>query len=328
MRLLPLLAALAGAATVQADLHVDTPTQLHRRGVGLDDPGLEAGLPALQAGGTNLAVMVFWPPKAQGGPVHVQALWERMESEDARLAAVTRVGSPAEARAVAEAGGVAMIYALEGAHGLEPGPTGLREAWARGVSMVGLTWSFSNAYAGSSGDGGGGLTEAGRTLVAEAQRLGMMIDVSHASPAATRETCALARAPIVASHSNAKAVNPHARNLGDDEIRCIAATGGVIGVNVHGPFVGPSADVARVADHLDHLRAVGGAGVVALGSDWDGIIQPARGLADASGVPALVDELRRRGWTEAELAGFRGENFLRAWQAALDVADRAEAGGT
>lgn len=327
MRVLPLLAALAGATPVQADLHLDTPTQLHRRGVGLDGPGLEGGLRALQAGGTNLAVMVLWPPRAEGGPAHVRTLWERMEAEDARLAAVRRVESPAEARAVAEAGGVAMIYAVEGAHGLEPGPDGLREAWARGVSMVGLTWSFSNAYAGSSGDGGGGLTEAGRALVAEAQRVGVMIDVSHASPDATRETCALARAPIVASHSNARAVTAHVRNLGDDEIRCIAATGGVIGVNVHGPFVGPSADVARVADHLDHLRAIGGAGVVALGSDWDGIIQPARGLADASGVPVLIEELRRRGWTETEIAGFRGENFLRAWQAALDAADRGESGG-
>lgn len=324
MRLLPLLAALASAVPLQADLHLDTPTQLHRQGVDLDAPGLEAGLPALRAGGTNLAVMVFWPPQAEGGPAHVRALWSRMEAEDQRREDLVRVSSPAEARAVADKGGIAMIYAVEGAHGLEPGPEGARRAWAMGVSMVGLTWSFSNAWGGSSGDGGGGLTEAGRALIAEAQRLGMLVDVSHASRDATRETCALARAPLVASHSNAAAVARHARNLSDEEVRCIAATGGVIGVNLHRPFVGEPGDVGRVADHVDHLRAVGGAGVVALGSDYDGIIQPAKGLPDASHLPRLLDELRRRGWTDPELAGFRGENFLRAWQAALDHADRGE----
>ncbi|MFZ5482390.1 MAG: dipeptidase [Myxococcota bacterium] len=311
-----LLALVAFAAPpIQADLHLDTPTQLHRKDVGLDGAGLEAGLAQLRAGGTNLAVMVLWPPRGTGAE-HVEALLSRMEREDARLDEIALVRDPAEARATIAAGRVAMVYALEGAHGLGD----LAALHARGLAMLGLTWSFSNPYAGSSGDQGGGLTDAGRKLVAEAQRLGILVDVSHASRQTTLDVCRASAAPIVASHSNADSVAAHARNLSDEEIACIARTGGVIGVNFHASFVGKGASVAKVADHADHLKKVGGAGVVALGSDYDGIITPPPDLADASKLGALWDELRRRGWTEPEIAAARAENFLRAWAVARQLA--------
>ena len=99
-------------------------------------------------------------------------------------------------------------------------------------------------------------------------------------------------------------------------IRCIAETGGVIGLNFHAPFVGAAgnANVSRVADHADYLARVGGHRVVALGSDFDGYIKKPTGLEDASKVPALWAELARRGWTEEQLRGVRGENFMRAWR--------------
>jgi membrane dipeptidase len=320
--MLPLVLS-ALAAPVQADLHLDTPTQLHRRNVVLDDPKLEAGLAAMRAGGTNLAVMVLWPPRDTKWEAHTEALLARMEREDAARDDVTLVRSPAEARAVADQGRIGMFYALEGAHGIhERGIDGLRALHARGLAMLGLTWSFSNRFAGSSGDGGGGLTAEGRTLVEEAQRLGVLVDVSHASRAATLDVCAVSRAPIVASHSNAAAVHPHARNLTDEEIRCIAATGGVIGLNLHGPFVASTPDVRRAADHLEHLRSVGGIGVVALGSDFDGLISPPPDIPTAAQLGRLWEELRRRGWSDVDIAAVRGENFLRAWGAALSIAGR------
>jgi membrane dipeptidase len=206
--------------------------------------------------------------------------------------------------------------ALEGAHGLAD----LAALHRRGLTMLGLTWSFSNRYAGSSGDGGGGLTPEGERLVAQAQAMGVLVDVSHASRVATLDTCRVARAPIVASHSNAAAVADVPRNLTDPEIRCIAETGGVIGVNLHSAFLGSPASAARAADHFEHLRRIGGIGVVALGSDFDGIIRPPGDVPTAAELPRIWEELRRRGWAEWEIELARGENFLRAWAAARSIA--------
>jgi membrane dipeptidase len=314
-----LLAALlpARAADMQADLHLDTPTQLVRRGLGLDAAELQAGLAQLRAGGTNVAVMVLWPPKPTGGAEVVAKLLSKMQSEDARLDDVALARTPADARRIAGEGRVALLYAMEGAHGLgDAGIAGLAPLQAQGLSILGLTWSFGNRFAGSSGDGGAGLTADGRALIAEANRLGIVLDLSHASPRSTLEACSASTAPVIASHSDAAAITAHARNLSDDAIRCIAATGGVIGLNFHAPFVGSGASVKKVADHADHLKRVGGAAVVALGSDFDGYITTPSGLADESAVPQLWAELRARGWTEDELRGARGENFLRAWEGA------------
>ena len=181
---------------------------------------------------------------------------------------------------------------------------------------MGITWSFSNRFAGSSGDGGGGLTDEGRALVAHARAKRVILDVSHASRRTTLEICRDSPQPVIASHSNAHVLRGHARNLSDEEIRCIAETGGVIGLNFHATFVGAPghADVSRVADHADYLAKIGGHEVVALGSDFDGYIKKPKGLEDASKVPALWAELARRGWTEEQLRGVRGENFMRAWR--------------
>jgi membrane dipeptidase len=306
---------------MQADLHLDTPTQLHRRKVGLDATGLEAGLAQLRAGGTNLAVMALWPPRTTDGEAHVDALLTRMEAEDARLDDVVLVRSPAEARAAAAAGRVGIVYALEGGHGIDrSGIIGLERLHARGLALLGLTWTFDTRWAGSSGGGGTGLTAEGRALVDAANRLGVLLDVSHASRATTLEVCARSHAPVVASHSDTHALTPHPRNLHDDEIRAIAATGGVIGVNLHRPFLGGTGDLARAADHATHLKRIGGPGVVALGTDFDGLIVPPRDLRDAGGLGALWPLLAARGWTASEVEGLRGANFLRAWEAARNAA--------
>ncbi len=305
---------------VQADLHLDTPTQVVRKQVGLGDDVLEASLGRMRAGGTNLATMVLWPPQkvAGGWEAHVERLLAAMETQDAALAEVELVRSPEQARASIAAGRVAMLYALEGAHGIDKlGVEGLRRLHARGLALLGLTWSFSNRFAGSSADGGGGLTPAGEELVDAAQRMGVLVDVSHASKATTLEVCARAKAPVIASHSDAGAVHAHARNLSDEEIACIARTGGVIGLNLHRPFLGKPGDVTAIAAHAEHLRAVGGVGVVALGSDFDGMITPPVGLPHAGHLGQVWEELHRRGWSDEEIRGVRGENFLRAWSAAL-----------
>lgn len=312
----------ATPATMQADLHLDTLTQLYARGVPLDAPtGLEAGLAQLRAGGTNVAVFALWPPRNVAHRERVMALLSKFEAEDARIDGLALARSPAEARALAEAGKVAALLSLEGAHGLgEDWQATLTELHRRGLAMLGLTWSFSNRFAGSSGDDGGGLTDEGRALVARARQLGVLIDVSHASRAATLEVCKGSAIPVVASHSDALTLTANARNLSDEEIRCIAATGGVIGLNFHAPFLGTGADVHKAAAHLEHIASVGGDGVLALGSDYDGYIKVPTGLEDASKLGALWAALRERGWSEQRIQGLRGENFLRAWEGAQRAA--------
>ena len=311
---------LAAATAIQADLHLDTPTQLHRQDAPLDAPtGLEGGLDQLRAGGTNLAVQVLWPPRNAEWRRHTFGLLERLEAEVERLDDLSLVRTPAQARQVAEDGGIGVMVALEGAHGLgEDWRWDLYALQQRGLGMVGLTWSLSNRFAGSSADDGGGLTNEGRALVATAQRAGLMIDVSHASRQTTLDVCAMSQAPVIASHSGARAIYDHPRNLGDDELKCIAATGGVVGLNLHGPFLGGERDIEAAAKHLEHIRSVAGLEAVALGSDYDGIIQPAQGLPHAGALPTLWEALTARGWEDDEVEALRGENFMRAWAAALD----------
>lgn len=312
-----LMVGLAFAGAVQADLHLDTPHQLLSRGVGLDAPlGLQAGLVALREGGTNVAVMALWPPRREPDPAaYVEGVLDRLLAEIERLPDVVLVRDPEAARAAVARGQLAVVVSLEGAQGLGEVEwrAGLERLQARGLSMVGLTWSFSNRFAGSSGDGGGGLTAEGEALKAELLRRGLMIDLSHASRQTTMALCKGSPAPVFASHSDAFALQPDPRNLTDEEIRCISATGGVIGLNLHAPFLGPGAGLARAADHVEWLSRVGGPGSVGLGTDFDGMIQLPEGLPSEAALPDLLAELSRRGWSEEQLADFRGEAFLTAW---------------
>lgn len=309
------------AAPLQADLHLDTPTQLLLRDLRWSAPtGLEAGLPQLRAGGTTVAVMVLWPGKRTDPKARTFALLQRMEEELAQedVMLLTAPGDLNQLESRPDTMGV--MLSLEGAHGLGDGPWEpvFDELVARGLRMLGVTWSTSNRFAGSSGDGGGGLTAEGRALVDRARRAGVLLDVSHASRQTTLELCRASPAPVVASHSDAAAVHDVPRNLTNDEIRCIARTGGVIGLNLHAPFVGGARNVAAVADHADHLAAIGGKTVVALGSDFDGFIETPAGLSTSADLPALWAELAHRGWTQAEIDGVRGGNFQRAWTLAWD----------
>jgi membrane dipeptidase len=311
--------ALAQSPVLQADLHLDTPTQMLTKGLHLDaKEGLEAGIPQLKAGGTNLVVEVLWPPRKTDHKKRTFALLEAVEKDVERLTDVHIAREPDEARSMVNAGHIAVLISIEGAHGLGTDAdwqNTFNQFYERGLRLLGITWSFSNRFAGSSGDGGGGLTDEGRALVALAREKRVVLDVSHASIKTTMEICEGSPVPVIASHSDAKSLRNMKRNLTDAEIRCIADSGGVIGLNFHAPFVGPGANIAMVADHADYLAKVGGHGVVALGSDFDGYIKKPIGLEDASKIPSLWAELKLRGWTDAQIRGVQGENFMRAWTA-------------
>jgi membrane dipeptidase len=211
------------------------------------------------------------------------------------------------------------LLAFEGAGPLAGDPDALARWAARGLRVVGLVHTSANALASSSGDPkpeSFGLTDAGRTLVERAFALGLLVDVSHASDRAIDDVLALARTrngTVIATHSNARALADHPRNLSDAQLRAIAATGGVIGVNFHSPFLarGRAATLADVVSMVRHLVAVAGEDHVALGSDFEGDIRPPAELRDASRFPRLAQALQKSGLSPVLVQKIFADNALR-----------------
>jgi membrane dipeptidase len=184
-------------------------------------------------------------------------------------------------------------FSFEGAEPLGKDPSRVAEWVARGARLFGLVHKDDNSLAGSStGKQRGGLTPSGERLVRVIYELGGIVDVSHASDAATRDILKLARSldkPVVATHSNARALADHPRNLSDELIRGIAASGGVVGLNLHSPYLvrGRAASIADAVAQARYLLRVAGEEHVALGSDFEGDIRPPDGLSDVRGLAAL-----------------------------------------
>jgi membrane dipeptidase len=212
------------------------------------------------------------------------------------------------------------FYSFEG---LEPLAFDLSkvDVWSkRGVRLFGLVHSYDTQVATSSGyhftKTKLGLTELGKRLVAKIYDAGGVVDVSHASDATIADVLAFALergVPVVASHSNARALAHHARNLTDSQIRLIAQTGGVVGVAFHARFLtgGAHAKISDVVRHILHIKRVAGIEGVAIGSDFEGGIRPPVGLADVRGFPVLARALAEAGLSPDEIQRVFGTNALR-----------------
>jgi membrane dipeptidase len=291
------------------DLHVDLPFQVHyRHAEGVTRTGM------LRAGCVRtVALSLFVPHQMQQRDF--EAFSAVLESAEHTVRA--RGWAPA---GQAVAGQVAVIMAVEGAEPLADRLDAVPGLVARGVRLFGLVHTHHNRLATSSSDphpSAGGLTARGRRFVEAVYAAGALVDVSHASDATFDDVAAIAarhRKPLVASHSNARAVTEHGRNLTDAQLRAIAASGGVVGVLFHAPFVRDDwreASVLDVADHVMHMRAVMGPGHVGVGSDLDGLIAPAKGLSSHAGYAALADALDGRGLDRGAIAGVLGGNAAR-----------------
>jgi membrane dipeptidase len=196
---------------------------------------------------------------------------------------------------------------LEGMHALDGRVESLDELSAAGFRMAGFAHFFDNPFAGSSaGEQKHGLTELGRAALARMEELGMIADLAHASPATIRDVFALARRPVVVSHTGVQATCPGPRNLSDEEILAIGANGGLIGI---GAFEGAVCDTTprAVARAMRHVRDLIGIEHVALGSDFDGAVATA---FDASETAVLVEALFAEGFTPDEVRLALGENAL------------------
>ena len=260
------------------------------------------------------------------------------ESHELRLATDT-----ADIRAAKRDGKLAVVLHFQGTCPFEYDPDLVEVYYRLGVRVVQLAYNVrSPAADGCEEPGNAGLSRFGRQLVAELNRVGIVVDVSHTGHASSMEAVEAATAPVIASHSNAAAVHPSRRNLADDLIRAIAGSGGVIGVNGFPAFVADAATptLDQYIDHMAYIAELVGPDHVGIGLDYTGRNPPLAeyeqlvadghwsresyppppwhypsGLSDASGLPNLTQRLLQRGFSARDVRGILGENWLRVFDA-------------
>lgn len=209
-----------------------------------------------------------------------------------------------------EKGKASAVLSLEGTAGFGNDPALLEDLYLIGFRMVSLTWNEQNSLAGSC-QTGGGLTDIGREFVKEAQRLGMIVDVSHLSDEAFWDIMEMTEAPIVASHSNSRAICDVSRNLTDDMFRHLCKSGGVAGLNQYSKFVGEEPDLDTVCDHVLHFLEMDPDGEhIALGADLDGCEELTAGFEGVQSYPALAQRMLDRGISEPLIRNIFWNNAL------------------
>ena len=261
-------------------------------------------------------------------------------------------------------GRLASLLGMEGGHVIENSLGALRSYYALGARYMTLTHNVTLDWADAALDSvrHQGLTEFGREVVREMNRLGMLVDLSHVSPGVMSDALDVAEAPVIFSHSAARALVDHPRNVPDSILARLPTNGGVVMVTFVPQFVSaefkgweaaadserkalraavpdtvegrrrmndwetahpaPSATLGQVADHIEHVRQVAGVDHVGIGSDFDGIDYVPVGLEDVSKFPDLFAELIRRGWSDADLKKLAGQNLLRVLRQAEATAAR------
>ncbi len=235
-------------------------------------------------------------------------------------------------------GRIGSLLAIEGGHVIDDSLAVLRAYHTLGVRAMTLTHTASTRWADAAEQPGkhGGLTTFGEAVILEMNRLGMLVDLSHVADATMDDALRVSAAPVVFTHSNARALTDVPRNVPDELLRRLPKNGGLVMVTFVPGFTSqavadarkqklktiPRATLAQVADHIEHIRDVAGVDHVGLGSDFDGMTAVPEGLEDVSTFPALLAELARRGWTDEDLAKLAGGNFLRVLRAA-EVTARA-----
>lgn len=219
--------------------------------------------------------------------------------------------SGAEADAAVAAGKTAAFLSVEGADLLDCGIGQLQTAAGWGVRLVNMVWNHANVLGGSCADDPDrGLSPQGRDFLRELERLGVYADVSHLSDPGFWDVFRMTERPMVASHSDARALCPHRRNLTDDMFRAVRDTGGVVGLNLYRDFVGGASMDALVA-HAEHFLSLGGEKTLCIGGDLDGSRTLAAGMRGMEDVPQLYRALEKRGYGKALLEDIFWNNLRR-----------------
>ena len=248
-----------------------------------------------------------------------------------------------DAERIFRSGRIASMLGMEGGHAIENSLGALRAFYGMGVRYMTLTHSANIDWADSccALREHGGLTEFGKEVVREMNRLGMMVDISHVAPETMHDALDVTEAPVIFSHSSARAVTDHPRNVPDDVLRRMPENGGVVMVTIVPSFISnavmewsqlppaqrratpqPQTTIDDMIRHIEHVRDVAGIDHVGIGADYDGIDSTPVGLEDVSTYPALFEALAARGWSDEHLRKLAGENAMRVWREAERVAVR------
>ncbi|XP_011832337.1 PREDICTED: dipeptidase 2 [Mandrillus leucophaeus] len=237
------------------------------------------------------------------------------------------------AKALNDTQKLACLIGVEGGHSLDNSLSILRTFYMLGVRYLTLTHTCNTPWAESSAKGVhsfynnvSGLTGFGEKVVAEMNRLGMMVDLSHVSDAVARRALEVSQAPVIFSHSAARAVCDNSLNVPDDILQLLKKNGGIVMVSLSMGVIqcNPSASVSTVADHFDHIKAVIGSKFIGIGGDYDGAGKFPQGLEDVSTYPVLIEELLSRSWSEKELQGVLRGNLLRVFSRVEKVQEENE----
>lgn len=345
------------------------PRDIHAYDLRKPTPG-DTDLARLRAGGVGAQFWSVYIPGEGSGPFARPQLEQidialriiDLYPETFMLALTT-----ADVRAAKRKGKIASMLGMEGGYGIENSLGALRAYYALGVRYMALTHNSHTDWADAAAPlqpRNNGLTPFGEEVVREMNRLGMLIDLSHAAPSTMAHTLRITEAPVIFSHSSARGVCNVPRNVPDDILRELPRNGGVVMVTFVASFINcevgkvlqpamaeiglraraaatpeeaariraegfaaiklPPTTIAMVADHIEHIRNVAGIDHVGIGGDFDGNDWWPEGLDDVSTYPLLFAELIRRGWSDRDLKKLMGENVLRAWAKAEQVSARLQ----
>jgi membrane dipeptidase len=331
--------------SVVADTHNDLLDAIVHRPVERWVPHFrERWLPQLHAGGVNLQVLpvfiddVFRPEGALRQTLRMIEAAHRIAEANSDTVALCRDGAEIDAALASDR--IALVLALESAPGVGEDVELLETLFRLGVRVASLAHFGRTALADGSGEDATGsrLTRAGVAAFAEMERLGMIFDVSHLSAAGVEHVLELATRPVMATHSSARALRDHHRNLTDDQLRGIAANGGVVCVNFFAPFLHESDfSLDRLIDHIEHIAGVMGVRHVGLGPDFvkevlEDVTPPCceaqfvegvptdrfiPGLEGPAGLPLVTEALQKRGWPDDDIALVLGQNVLDLFRSEL-----------
>lgn len=338
------------------DAHIDTTQRLLESGwnfMARHDEG-HVDYVRLREGGIGAAFFAVW----KAGPLSPGEGASSARVQIGRICEVSR-GNPRELclartadaiRLAHQQDKVAILIGIEGGYFIEDSLELLQEYHRAGATYMTLTHGFHTTWADSSGiyqdlaPLHGGLTEFGREVIREMNRLGMIVDVSHVSDQTFWDVVKSSNAPVVATHSSCRAIASFRRNLSDDMLRAIAKSGGVVQVNLNPPFIDPTFPQPKsnaeahgppprhatslyvFVDHIEHALREVGPEHVGVGTDFDGIRCVPVGLEDCSKLPHLTAELLRRGHSEQVIVKVLGENFLRVMETCQRSAPAASRG--
>lgn len=311
-------------SAVICDLHADSFTVVHLKKADFIKGSslLQIDVPKLRAGNVALTSQAIWVLNKGLTTTPLKYVLSALDTFDktmkegaSHLQLVRGYKEFLEAR---QNGKIAVVLTIENGSAIMGKIEILRMFYERGVRGMSLTWNKNNEIGTSAWEArhkkGIGLSKFGREAVSEMERLGMMIDISHASSQTVKDVLDTVKAPIYASHSCAYGVCPHWRNIGERQVKAIAERGGVIGVNFYSAHLRKDrkrASAKDIADHIDYLVKIGGVDVVAIGSDYDGDIGVPKGIDNISKLEVLTLELLKRGYSEEDIKKILGGNFLR-----------------